>query len=134
MTLPEDAPLRLDKALAAAVPEAAALSRSRLMRMIADGAVSRDGVVVTDTKARATAGEVWQLMLEAPAPVDVQPEDIALSVVYEDADLIVIDLASTSAIEQATRRAETIWQSIFPTIMMGDDRAIKAVYVGGKQV
>ncbi|MGO4907644.1 guanine deaminase [Pseudorhodobacter sp. W20_MBD10_FR17] len=50
-----------------------------------------------------------------------------------EADLIVIDLASTAAIEQATRRAETIWQSIFPTIMMGDDRAIKAVYIAGKQ-
>ena len=51
-----------------------------------------------------------------------------------EADLVVIDLSSTPAIEQATLRAETIWQSVFPTIMMGDDRAIKAVYVGGKRV
>lgn len=49
-----------------------------------------------------------------------------------EADLVVIDLASTPAIEQATARAETIWQSIFPTIMMGDDRAVKAVWIGGK--
>jgi guanine deaminase len=49
-----------------------------------------------------------------------------------EADLVVIDLASTAAIEQATRRAETIWQSVFPTIMMGDDRAVKAVYIAGK--
>lgn len=49
-----------------------------------------------------------------------------------EADLVVIDLASTPAIEQATRRAETIWQAVFPTIMMGDDRAIRAVWVGGK--
>lgn len=49
-----------------------------------------------------------------------------------EADLVVIDLKSTPAIEQATRRAETIWQAVFPTIMMGDDRAIKAVWVGGK--
>lgn len=48
-----------------------------------------------------------------------------------DADLVVVDLASTLAIEQATRRADSIWQSVFPTIMMGDDRAIKAVYIGG---
>ena len=48
-----------------------------------------------------------------------------------EADLIVIDLASTPAIEQATRRADDIWQAIFPTIMMGDDRAVKAVWVGG---
>lgn len=51
-----------------------------------------------------------------------------------EADLVVIDLASTPAIEQATCRAETLWQSVFPTIMMGDDRAIKAVYIAGKRV
>jgi guanine deaminase len=48
-----------------------------------------------------------------------------------EADIVVIDLASTPAIEQATRRAETLWQQVFPTIMMGDDRAIRATWVGG---
>lgn len=51
-----------------------------------------------------------------------------------EADLVVIDLASTPAIEQATRRAESIWQAIFPTIMMGDDRAIRQVWVAGVPV
>lgn len=51
-----------------------------------------------------------------------------------EADLIVIDLASTPAIEQATRRAEDLWQQLFPTIMMGDDRAIAEVWVGGKRL
>jgi guanine deaminase len=49
-----------------------------------------------------------------------------------EADLVVIDLASTAPIELASARAETLWQSVFPTIMMGDDRAVKAVWVGGK--
>jgi len=49
-----------------------------------------------------------------------------------DADLIVLDLASTPAIEQRSRRAGDIWEAVFPTIMMGDDRATKAVWVGGK--
>jgi guanine deaminase len=48
-----------------------------------------------------------------------------------EADLVVIDLASTPAIEQATGRAEDLWQALFPTIMMGDDRAIAAVWVNG---
>ena len=48
-----------------------------------------------------------------------------------EADLVVINLASTPAIEQATRRADDIWQAIFPTIMMGDDRAVTAVWIGG---
>lgn len=91
VTLPDDAPLRLDKALAAAVPEEAALSRSRLMRMIAEGDVSRGGVAVTDPKARALPGEVWQIRLAPAVEADVRPEAIALSVIYEDGDLIVID-------------------------------------------
>ncbi|MDP3962199.1 MAG: guanine deaminase [Pseudorhodobacter sp.] len=49
-----------------------------------------------------------------------------------EADMVVIDLASTAAIEQATRRAGDIWQALFPTIMMGDDRAVRAVWIGGK--
>jgi guanine deaminase len=49
-----------------------------------------------------------------------------------EADLVVIDLASTPAIEQSVGRAEDIWQAVFPTIMMGDDRAVRAVWVGGK--
>lgn len=51
-----------------------------------------------------------------------------------EADLTIIDLASTPAIEQATRRAETLWQALFPTIMLGDDRAIKATWIAGKPV
>lgn len=49
-----------------------------------------------------------------------------------EADLVILDLASTAAIEQATRRAGDIWQAIFPTIMLGDDRAIAATWIGGK--
>ncbi|MFN6952851.1 MAG: guanine deaminase [Albidovulum sp.] len=50
-----------------------------------------------------------------------------------EADLVVLDLTSTPAIEQATRRAETLWQQLFPTIMMGDDRAVAEVWVGGQR-
>jgi 23S rRNA pseudouridine1911/1915/1917 synthase len=91
VTIGPDAPSRLDKALAGAVPEEAALSRSRLMRMIAEGAVSRDGASVTDPKARVVEGEVYILRLDPAAEVETRPEAIPLSVVWEDADLIVID-------------------------------------------
>ncbi|WP_151720329.1 guanine deaminase [Gemmobacter serpentinus] len=50
-----------------------------------------------------------------------------------EADLVVIDLASTPAIAQASARADTLWQALFPTIMMGDDRAVQAVWIGGKR-
>lgn len=50
------------------------------------------------------------------------------------ADLVVLDLASTPAIAQRSNRAETIWEAVFPTLMMGDDRAVAKVYVAGKAV
>ncbi len=50
------------------------------------------------------------------------------------ADLVVLDLASTPAIAQRSARAEDIWEAVFPTIMMGDDRAVAAVWVNGRKV
>lgn len=87
----EDPPERLDKALAREVPEEAALSRSRLMKMIAEGDVLRDGVAVTDPKTKVAEGEVYSLVLAPAEEYDAQPEDIPLVVVYEDDELIVID-------------------------------------------
>jgi len=51
-----------------------------------------------------------------------------------EADLVVLDLESTPAISQAVQRAGTLWEALFPTIMMGDDRAVSAVWVGGRKV
>lgn len=51
-----------------------------------------------------------------------------------EADLVVLDLASTQAIAQRAARANDIWEAIFPTIMMGDDRAIRATFVQGREV
>jgi guanine deaminase len=50
-----------------------------------------------------------------------------------EADIVAVDLASTPAIAQAAVRAEDIWGAVFPTVMMGDDRAIRRVWVGGRQ-
>jgi len=50
-----------------------------------------------------------------------------------EADLIILDLASTPAIAQRHAMANDIWEAIFPTIMMGDDRAIHEVWIGGKK-
>ncbi|MBN2741563.1 MAG: RluA family pseudouridine synthase [Rhodobacteraceae bacterium] len=82
---------RLDKALAAAVPEEAALSRSRLARLIAEGAVSREGTPITDQKAKVTEGEIYAIALEPPKAVETLAQDIPLEVLWEDADLIVVN-------------------------------------------
>ena len=49
-----------------------------------------------------------------------------------EADIIALDLASTPAIAQRSERAEDIWEALFPTIMMGDDRAVRQVWVAGQ--
>lgn len=48
-----------------------------------------------------------------------------------EADIIALDLTSTPAIAQASARAGDLWEALFPTIMMGDDRAVRGVWVGG---
>jgi guanine deaminase len=50
-----------------------------------------------------------------------------------EADITVLDLASTPAIAQRAAEASTIWEAVFPTIMMGDDRAITDVWVAGRK-
>ncbi|MFN4058978.1 MAG: RluA family pseudouridine synthase [Roseinatronobacter sp.] len=84
-------PERLDKALARDVPEEAALSRSRLMRMIEEGAVRRGPQVLDSPRARVAEGDVLTLLVTQGAEVETLAQDIALVVVHEDDDLIVID-------------------------------------------
>jgi 16S rRNA U516 pseudouridylate synthase RsuA-like enzyme len=91
VTIGENPPDRLDKALARDVPEHAALSRSRLARLIAEGSVARDGRPVTDLKAKVAEGEVYAVNPGLPETVATEAQDIALSVVWEDDHLIVID-------------------------------------------
>lgn len=73
------------------MPEAAALSRSRLARLIADGAVSGPDGVVRDGKARVSEGQDYRIAIPEVESVETRPEAIPLAVVHEDDDLIVID-------------------------------------------
>lgn len=92
LVIGEDPPPRLDKALAAAAPEGAGLSRSQLVRLIGEGAVSReDGTKVTALKTRARPGEVWLVRLPAPVEAAARPEPIPLDIAYEDDALIVVN-------------------------------------------
>ncbi|MCX7300977.1 MAG: RluA family pseudouridine synthase [Rhodobacterales bacterium] len=86
-----DPPPRLDKALARDVPDEAELSRSRLVRLIAEGTVRVDGAVVTDAKATVGEGALVEITVETAAESHIVAEDIALDVVWEDDDLIVIN-------------------------------------------
>lgn len=77
---------RLDKALAEAIPT---LSRARIQALLDESAVYLNGVVV-GPRAKPLPGD-YEIVLPPVAPADPQPEDIPLAVLFEDADLIVID-------------------------------------------
>ncbi len=102
LTLNDAPPPRLDKALAAVVPEGVTLSRSMLTKLIEGGAVSRaGGDPVTVLKTKGKAGEEWHIILPKPATLEAEPEDILIEVVYEDDDLIVVNKASGMVVHPA---------------------------------
>ena len=72
------------------MPEAEALSRTRLSRLIDEGAVTRGGAPLGPRDA-VRAGETVEIRLEVAEPEVLRPEAIPLAVVHEDDDLIVID-------------------------------------------
>jgi len=86
-----DPPLRLDKALSRDVPEAASLSRTRLSRLISEGLVTVNGVVVQDAKARVAEGDAVEITVPQAEDSHISAEDIPLQIVFEDDDLIVIN-------------------------------------------
>ncbi|WP_120502043.1 RluA family pseudouridine synthase [Roseovarius sp. EL26] len=86
-----DPPARLDKALSRDVPEAASLSRTRLTKLLSDGAVTVNGVVASNPKARVNEGDSVEITVPEVRDSHISAQDIPLEVVYEDDDLIVVN-------------------------------------------
>jgi 23S rRNA pseudouridine1911/1915/1917 synthase len=82
-----DARARLDRALAGRVDA----SRSRLKALILAGQVAIGGRTIRDPSHRVNAGDEIAVTVPPAEPAAPAPEDIPLSIVYEDADIIVID-------------------------------------------
>jgi 23S rRNA pseudouridine1911/1915/1917 synthase len=78
---------RLDRYLAGAVP---GLSRSQAQRLIEDGHVQVAGRLAKANLALKD-GDYVSVELQPPIPTSAQPEDIPVSVLYEDADLLVVN-------------------------------------------
>ncbi|MBO9412835.1 MULTISPECIES: RluA family pseudouridine synthase [unclassified Ruegeria] len=87
----DDPPPRLDKALSRDVPPEENLSRTRLGKLIEEGAVRINGSEVCDPKAKVSAEAVVVITVAEAEDSHIGPEDIPLDVVYEDADLIVVN-------------------------------------------
>lgn len=81
---------RLDRTLAAHTT----LSRERVKALIRDGrvalAIGDEWEVRVDPAGVATTGE-WRLTVPPPVPLDAKPEAMALNIIHEDDDLIVLD-------------------------------------------
>ena len=78
---------RADAFLARTVEE---LTRSAAQRLLEEGSVTLNGKTLKKNY-KTTPGDVLEVVLPDPEPVDVVPQDIPLDVVYEDSDVIVIN-------------------------------------------
>ena len=88
---------RLDKALSELFPT---LSRARVQALLAEGVVTRDGLPVSTASAKALPG-LYAVALPAVISAIPQAENIPLTVLFEDAHLIVIDKAAGMAVHPA---------------------------------
>jgi 23S rRNA pseudouridine1911/1915/1917 synthase len=84
----DEAGNRLDRLLATRLAD---FSRSRLQVLIRAHKVTRNGVAVPELGHRVKTGEIYIVEVPAAEPAALAPEAIPLSVVYEDAQLVVID-------------------------------------------
>src|SRR5690242_4486153 len=78
---------RLDRALSVRLPD---LTRSAIQRLIDDGHARVDGRMVKSGH-KLRPGERVDLIIPPVRPTDLTPEPIPLDVVYEDADVLVIN-------------------------------------------
>ncbi len=86
---PAELGLRLDKLLTEHIKD---LSRAQVQALIRAGHVTDStGTIVKDGAYRVKPGGSFEVYVPEPEPAAPAPEPIALNVVYEDRDLIVID-------------------------------------------
>jgi len=85
---PQAAGQRVDRFLADAI---GTLSRSRVKSLIAEGHVRCGEQTLLDPDAAARPGRIYILDLPSPRLVALAPQPMPLSILYEDADLLVLD-------------------------------------------
>ncbi|HHW98382.1 MAG TPA: RluA family pseudouridine synthase [Firmicutes bacterium] len=84
----EDSGQRLDSWLAAQELE---LTRSQVQRLITEGQVRVEDVTVLKSNHRLRAGQWVSITVPDPKPLEVVPENIPLTIIYEDAYLAVVN-------------------------------------------
>ena len=88
LTLTADRPgERADALVCRLVPD---LTRSAAQKLLERGAVTLNGGLARKND-RPAPGDVLEVVLPDPEPIDLVPQDIPLDVVYEDGDVIVVN-------------------------------------------
>jgi 23S rRNA pseudouridine1911/1915/1917 synthase len=82
---------RADAVVAATFPE---LSRSRAAALVKEGAVRVDGVAPRRVSDPVAAGASIEVEVPDARPAGVPAQDLELSIVYQDDDVVVIDKAA----------------------------------------
>lgn len=77
-----------------------ALSRSHVQKIIREGDVTVGGKP-RKANYKLSAGDTVCYTLPAPEPVSIEPEDIPLDILYEDADIIVVNKARGMVVHPA---------------------------------
>ena len=88
---------RLDQYLAAQLPE---LSRARIQALIKDGEITVNGKA-TKAKTPVERNMRIEVNIPEPEPAEAQPQDIPISVLFEDKHVIVIDKESGMVVHPA---------------------------------
>ncbi|MGH6888196.1 MAG: RluA family pseudouridine synthase [Rhizomicrobium sp.] len=96
---PTHAGIRLDRFLSDSLP---AISRSRLQQLITSGRVTREGLTIGDANLRVKPAQRYEIRIPPPLPAAPAAQAIALSIVHEDDDLIVIDKPAGLVMHPAT--------------------------------
>ena len=94
---------RLDRAAAALLP---AYSRSFVARLIEEGRVAVAGRAVTKPSHRVAAGNAIDVEVPAPVATDIVSQDLPLTVIHEDDDIVVIDKPPGLVVHPAAGHAD----------------------------
>jgi len=94
---------RLDSALAVLFPE---YSRTRLQQWIVTGCVSVSERVVQDTRYKVVADESVEIHAKADNPLAWHAQSLPLTVVYEDAAMIIINKPAGMVVHPAAGNAD----------------------------
>lgn len=94
---PEQAGQRADSGLAQLLDA----TRSNMQKLLDEGRAVKENGKALKANYRLRAGDVILVTLPEPQPLDVQPENIPLDIIYEDEDVVVVNKARGMVVHPA---------------------------------